>query len=273
MAALPYIQLYVADYLADTAHLSTVEHGAYLLLMFNYWQKGESFKAKDEQTLNKRLATVARMSEQEWNDSKETLAEFFDVTPTEWFHNRIEIELSAVLSKSTKAKAAGKASASKRTQKKQQNDSESPADVGQETKSSSTDGQQTLDQTLNHTDTDTDTEADTDNVCFINGAESENIGTPVGNLAKALRERNISVMPHNPDLVVALQTYGADVVIAAADMANHKNPNREYSMGYLMGILKNQSEPTAYRQVPSKSKPSIKDVPVHDDSGPVSGRI
>jgi len=136
MAALPYIQLYVADYLADTAHLSTIEHGAYLLLIFNYWQRGESFKAKDERTLNKRLASVARLTENEWENVKETLSEFFEITETEWKHRRVEIDLEAVNAKSTKASNAGKASAAQRSNKR------------------STDVQ----QTLNHTDTDTDKE-------------------------------------------------------------------------------------------------------------------
>ncbi len=134
MAALPYMQLYVADYLADTAHLSAVEHGAYLLLMFNYWQRGESFKAKDEQTLNKRLASVARLSNDEWENVCETLAEFFETSENEWLHPRIERDLKAVNAKSEKAKAAGKASAARRS-------SERPTSV---------------ERTLNHTDTDTD---------------------------------------------------------------------------------------------------------------------
>ena len=136
MAALPYMQLYVADYLADTAHLTTTEHGAYLLLMFNYWQRGESFKAKDQQSLNKRLATVARLSIAEWEEVRETIADFFEVTDTEWSHRRIDRDLEAVNAKSSKAKAAGKASAQRRSNVR------------------STD----VEQTLNHTDTDTDTE-------------------------------------------------------------------------------------------------------------------
>ena len=52
---MPYIPLFVADYLADTSHLSTLEHGAYLLLIMNYWQRGESLPCGDMQ-----LARIAR---------------------------------------------------------------------------------------------------------------------------------------------------------------------------------------------------------------------
>ncbi|EBU7151572.1 hypothetical protein DKU94_23725, partial [Salmonella enterica subsp. enterica serovar Typhimurium] len=55
MATLPYMQLYIADYLADTMHLSAEEHGAYLLLMFNYWQTGRAIPKS-------RLAKIARIS-------------------------------------------------------------------------------------------------------------------------------------------------------------------------------------------------------------------
>lgn len=95
MAALPYIQLYVADYLADTAHLSTEEHGAYLLLIMNYWQRGKALPNDD-----KRLALITRLSNERWTDVKQTLNEFFNITPTEWQHARIERDLAEAYKKS-----------------------------------------------------------------------------------------------------------------------------------------------------------------------------
>lgn len=158
MAALPYMQLYVADYLADTSHLTVTEHGAYLLLMFNYWQRGQSFKAKDQQSLNKRLATVARMSNEEWADVAESLAEFFNVSPTEWEHKRIARDLQAVHLKSTKASTAGKASAASKKAKK-------PTPVQTPV---ATNVEQPLQQSFNHTDTDTDTDTERERYAHAN---------------------------------------------------------------------------------------------------------
>ena len=139
MAALPYMQLYVADYLADTAHLNAAQHGAYLLLIFNYWQRGKPLNNSNE-----RLTNVARMTKEEWADAKPILSEFFEIVGDEWIHWRIERDLLAVNSKSGKASEAGKASAARRAEIKAQKELTN------------------VERTLNHTDTDTDTDTDTE---------------------------------------------------------------------------------------------------------------
>jgi uncharacterized protein YdaU (DUF1376 family) len=101
----PYMPLFVADYLADTAHLTAAEHGAYLLLVMNYWQRGKPLPADD-----RKLARISRMSDAEWSASRATLAEFFVETGGEWTHKRIEAELAVADQKTSKAKAAARAS-------------------------------------------------------------------------------------------------------------------------------------------------------------------
>lgn len=137
MAAIPYMPLYVADYMADAGHLSTTEHGAYLLLIMSYWQRGGAFRAPDEQALNIRLANVVRMSNGEWLRAVPVLAEFFQVSLEDgvtWSHKRIEAELAKFRAKSLQAKEAGLASAQRRL-----NARSTP-----------------VQQASNHTDTDTD---------------------------------------------------------------------------------------------------------------------
>lgn len=114
MAALPYMQFYVADYLADTMHLTAEEHGAYMLLIFNYWQTGKPLLDDD-----RRLANIARVSSERWTDVKRSLTEYFVCVDGVLKHPRIEADLQFVADKQTKAVDAGKASAKSRLAKKQ----------------------------------------------------------------------------------------------------------------------------------------------------------
>jgi Uncharacterized protein conserved in bacteria len=84
MAALPYMQFYVADYLADTMHLSTEEHGAYLLLIFNYWQTGKPLPKN-------RLAGIARLSNERWTDVERSLNEFLLTMEMHGFTNELSV--------------------------------------------------------------------------------------------------------------------------------------------------------------------------------------
>lgn len=82
MAALPWMPLYVADYLADTRHLSAAEHGAYLLLLMQYWHDGPL--PNDPEKLQK----ICRASSEEENRAVLTvLKEFFRLKNSR-FHNR-----------------------------------------------------------------------------------------------------------------------------------------------------------------------------------------
>lgn len=151
MAALPYMQLYVADYLADTAHLTTEEHGAYLLLLFSYWQTGKPLRAD-------RLASVAKVPNERWPDVEQTLREFFHVSKGTWTHFRVEADLAKVDSKSKKNSEAGKLSAKAKALAKQALEDEQATNA-------STNVEQTYQRNVNHArsgDTDTDTDTDTD---------------------------------------------------------------------------------------------------------------
>lgn len=94
----PWMPLYVGDYLAKTAHLSTIQHGAYLLLILHYWANGRL--PQDE----KQLMAIARMSADEWSSNCQTLASFFE---PKWRHSRIDAELEKTRTISEKRAIAG----------------------------------------------------------------------------------------------------------------------------------------------------------------------
>lgn len=104
-----YIPFHPGDYLADTAHLSAAEHGAYFLLILNYWQRGEPLPDDD-----RKLRGIARMSADEWAAAKETVLEFFDARDGLLHHKRIDEELDKARERSDKARENGLRSANAR---------------------------------------------------------------------------------------------------------------------------------------------------------------
>jgi uncharacterized protein YdaU (DUF1376 family) len=105
MAVFGYMPLYVGDYLGDTQHLSTVEHGAYMLLLMAYWSQGHALPNN-----NRKLARIARLSDDEWQGVKDTILELFEAKGETLTHKRVELELEGLRRRIEQAKAAGEAS-------------------------------------------------------------------------------------------------------------------------------------------------------------------
>jgi uncharacterized protein YdaU (DUF1376 family) len=98
------LPVYIGDYLADTMHLSTEQHGAYLLLLFHLWQRGI---LPDDDVV---LAQITGLDPGAWSNSRAVLAEFFEIHDGLWHHGRVEQERSHATAKqqsnSNKAKLA-----------------------------------------------------------------------------------------------------------------------------------------------------------------------
>jgi uncharacterized protein YdaU (DUF1376 family) len=79
-----WMPMYWGNYFGDTAHLSTLQHGAYLMLIAHYWTHGSL--PDDEQ----QLANITRLSLHDWRVNSPTLQAFFY---DGWKHKRINAEL------------------------------------------------------------------------------------------------------------------------------------------------------------------------------------
>lgn len=102
MPGMPYMKFYPADYRADTAHLSTEEHGAYLLLLMTLWQAGGTLPATD-----RALANVTRLSLKKWAAVKAVILPFFDIEDEAISHKRILRDLESCSKTSEERSRAG----------------------------------------------------------------------------------------------------------------------------------------------------------------------
>lgn len=87
-----WMPLYIGDYLADTADLSTEQHGTYLLLLMHEWRGGPFIEDLDA------LCRVCRLSASSTAQAllKQVLSRFFtrqdDGLEVRWFQGRLETE-------------------------------------------------------------------------------------------------------------------------------------------------------------------------------------
>lgn len=78
--------LYVGDYLSATTRLTTEQHGAYFLLLLDYWKSGPP--PNDDAV----LAQIARMSPAAWRKAKAAILGFFEVRDGVLIQKRVEKE-------------------------------------------------------------------------------------------------------------------------------------------------------------------------------------
>jgi uncharacterized protein YdaU (DUF1376 family) len=102
MSEVPFMQLYVGDYLADTRHLTTEQHGAYLLLLMTMWKAGGKLPNDPA-----KLARIAGVSLRRWHLIWPEIAAFFDAADGFVTQNRLVREYRKAVSKREKRCASG----------------------------------------------------------------------------------------------------------------------------------------------------------------------
>lgn len=106
-----WMPMHIGDYLADTTHLNTLQHGAYVLLIFAYWRRGGPLPADDGQ-----LSSIAKVTLTVWRKMRALIAAFFAERDGHWHHKRIDQELAKAKRLTDAKSEAGHRGAQKRWQ-------------------------------------------------------------------------------------------------------------------------------------------------------------
>jgi len=107
VAEFPALPLWTDAYLGDTTHLSTFEHGAYMLLLIVSWRSAGCRVADDDAL----LARYTKMTRDKWRKVRPILEPFFRIENGFWHQARLQNELQHLQSRRDQQVAAGNASA------------------------------------------------------------------------------------------------------------------------------------------------------------------
>jgi uncharacterized protein YdaU (DUF1376 family) len=106
-----WMPLLVDKYLGDTSHLTTEQHGAYLLLLMAMWKGDGELPDDDGQ-----LQTITRLPAAKWKTSRAVLLKFFKSDGLSITQKRLSFELKRAKKTSTAKAEAGAKGAAKRWQ-------------------------------------------------------------------------------------------------------------------------------------------------------------
>ena len=119
-----YLPLYVADYLADTGHLSAEQHGCYLLLILAAWRQDDCGLPNDP----KKLARICRMDVRSWNRLSDDILAMWRLENGRLYQPRLlaERELSEGKSISAAKSASARWALTENCEKSPKSPSETP---------------------------------------------------------------------------------------------------------------------------------------------------
>ena len=114
-----WMPIFIGDYLSATSRLTTQQHGAYFLLLMDYWKNG---RPPDDDEV---LAQITKMTPDAWSNARRILLAYFQIENGHWVQKRIEKEL--LDSKTRKETAVTKAKAGALARWKKDNNATSNA--------------------------------------------------------------------------------------------------------------------------------------------------
>lgn len=99
-----FMPLIVDKYLGDTMHLTTEQHGAYLLLLIAYWKNQGPLPDEDQA-----LAAITKTDQKKWKkEIRAVVSKFFQIESGFWVQKRAQIELDRAVDLTETRRKSGK---------------------------------------------------------------------------------------------------------------------------------------------------------------------
>lgn len=260
-----WMPLWIGDYLADTARLTTEQHGAYLLLLMAYWRNKGPLVDDDEE-----LATITALGAAGWGKQRPKLARLFKVADGFWRHPRTDAELANAMGLAEKRRAKAIAAAEARWAREQDAPGNPPSNAPSNAPSidptPETDAQSIAGAVLEECPSPSPSPSTTSSIASVGSFEGYDVGRRAldsGALAeqfvisdrqadavaviKGLRQRGLAASNvWDERLHKALEAgHTPDAILALADELIEARPNRQLTLAYLLATARGRKADAA----------------------------